>query len=184
MSSLTQDFLHIADLVDDYGLSAFIETGCEDGISLGVAYDLGLRCISCDIDSAKVEAVRARYPNAEVSHAESLAGLAYACSCIGYTEPALVWLDAHWGPPPYDTYPVRAELEYLMEHLKPLQQSVILVDDWSAVQAVSLEDADWTTFQGSSFVDYTTADIVAMFPYHEATVIAENTGVFCLRPRA
>lgn len=184
MSSLVQPFIGVADLVRDYGLTTFIETGCENGHSLGVAYDLGLRCISCDINADHVAECRLKFPNAEISHAESLAGLAYACSRIGYDEPALVWSDAHWGPPPYDTYPVRAELEYLAANLKPLATSVILVDDWSAVMHSSLEHKDWTEFQGSQFVDFTTADIVAMFPYHQATVIAQNTGVLMLVPRA
>lgn len=184
MSSLVQAFLCVPELVQQYGLTTFVETGCEDCVSLAIAHGLGLRCISCDIDGAKVAAGRARFPDAEISHSDGQAGIEYACSRIGYDDPCLVWIDAHWGPPPYDTYPVLEELGLLVHHLKPLAKSVILVDDWSAVMHQSLEDPDWTRFQGSSFVDFTTADVVAMFPYHEASVIAENTGVLRLVPRA
>jgi hypothetical protein len=184
MSSLTQDFLRVPDLVRDYALTTFVETGCESCVSLGVAHSLGLRCISCDVNGDYVAQGRARYPNAEISHAESLAGLAYACSRIGYDEPCLVWLDAHWGPPPYDTYPVKAELEYLLHNLKPLQKSVILVDDFSAVMAQSLTDPDLARFQGSAFVNYTAADLCALLPDHDFVVLAENTGVAQWTPKA
>ena len=184
MSSLVQDFLRVPLLIKQFGITTFLETGCEDGISLGVAHRCGLRCFSCDINAEKVEACRLRFPDAQISHADSMAGLEYACARIGYDEPTLVWLDSHWGPPPYDTYPVRDELAYLVANLKPLSTSVILVDDFSAVMAENLRDPDLRRFQGSEFVNYTPADLWAMLPYHDITVLAENTGVAMWTPRA
>lgn len=185
MSSLTQSFIGVPELVAKYGLTAFIETGIEDGVSTQVARDLGLSIYGCDVDGVKVDAARNRFPRAQISHATSIDFLLDVLPQI--TEPTLLWLDAHFTPlmPPDDQWPLRHELMMVSMMLKSRDRSVIIADDYSCVLSTSLTDFDPEALNGDGrFCDYSHGDLCRMLPYHDARVIAENTGVCVWTPRA
>lgn len=184
MSSLTQDFIDAKGLVEKYDLHAFIETGCESGVGLSVAYDLGLALYSCDVNAECVDACRRLFPTAQISHAYSEDFLLDTLPQIH--QPALVWLDAHFSPLADDArqWPLLRELYHLKNLLATVDQSVILCDDFATVMHERLEDPDPNRYQGArDFCDYTLGDIIRLFPHHNYEVLAQNTGVLKLMPK-
>jgi hypothetical protein len=184
MSSLVQDFLNVTALVTDYHLEMFVETGCEDGVSMERLSALGLKLFSCDINAEKVETCRARFPWAQISHANSIDFLADVLPKID--RPALIWLDAHFGPPPYDTFPLEDEIALVATLMDPdvRDKSVILCDDISTVLQRSLTDFNINVNQGhATLAPYPLVDLLEFLPNHNWRVIAENTGVLSFTPK-
>jgi hypothetical protein len=64
----------------------------------------------------------AAYPNVHLFHGDSGAVLPQVVRAI--TEPALFWLDAHWGA---ESAPIRQELDCIYRH--PIRDHVLLIDD-------------------------------------------------------
>lgn len=183
MSSLVQEFIGAAELVQRYGLKVFIETGCEDGVSLDVARNMGLTLYTCDVDAAKVEMCRRAFPQAQISHALSLDHLRDVLPRV--REPALIWLDAHFHPLAGDQqWPLYEELKLISTIFPARDRSVVLADDISTVLQTSLTDFDPRELNGHpQFCTYTLEELTELFPNHTWEVLAENTGVLSLCPR-
>lgn len=183
MSSLVQEFIGAAQLVQRYGLKIFIETGVEDGVSLDVARNMGLALYTCDVDAAKVEMCRRAFPQAQISHALSLDHLRDVLPRI--REPALIWLDAHFHPLAGDQqWPLYEELRLISTIFPARDRSVILADDYSCVLSKSLTDFDPAANNGDPrFCTYSHAELCNLLPYHTCAVLAENTGVAVWTPR-
>src|SRR5579872_2569074 len=151
MSGLVQDFIGAAALVKKHNLRAYVETGVEDGISMDVARNIGvaqgtlMALYGCDVDGEKVALCRAKFPEAQISHATSTDFLLDVLPQI--REPALFWLDAHFKDG-YPSWPLREELTLISQMLRLRDASVIIADDFSCVLSKSLTDFDPTERNG------------------------------------
>lgn len=178
---------------EQYGLSLFVETGCQDGEGMSYAKECGFDehfLFSCDIRQEAVDAAYRLLPNAFVMSADSLTFLEIVLPKLW--SPTLFWLDAHF-PAFYDVeetaetrWPLFAELE-LIKALKPnVEKDVIICDDMRMLVSpqnpnftsdrvkenrVKYINVDWEEFTGTLSDTHTTQSIKT------------DTGIFVFLPK-
>lgn len=120
-------------LRDRYGLQNFVETGTHIGRTAHWAAHEFNQVISLEISPEYAQTARLNckgLENVQIMRVDSREGLRYALALV--TTPALIWLDAHWGPdlsyprPEAGECPVLDELTQIAEDGRA---HVVLVDD-------------------------------------------------------
>lgn len=173
-----------------YDLVNFVETGCWHGDGIAYAFHTGYKnAHSCDIGLNFVEECRARFPEADIEHSESLAYLKKMLPKLeGRT---LFWLDAHF-PGMYGTennnkeleIPLIPEIELIKKLKKDYKNDVILCDDMRTFRSQHnprykqgeidenlYMDVDWDAFKN------------ILSDTHDAELINDYDGVMVFTPK-
>lgn len=186
MSSL-REVPNLPEIIKKYGISVFIETGCDKGDGLRYAAELGLNFrFSCDLNPDVMDLCR-QWGHVECEKSTTFLKRAFPKA------PALYWLDAHFPEvyssaphDPADCWPVLEELEILKN--RPLiEKCVIICDDIHCLQdynnpfkEIPSPDYkhDWKPVEGSI------AALLDMFKdTHNARLIRTSTGVLVFEPK-
>lgn len=140
MSDIKSD-LDIAELVKEYGITTFIETGCFEGTTLAFATSLGLKSYSCDINDDYIKNCQIKCPDATIYFGESVNFFKEYLPII--PQPSWFWLDAHY-PNIYrrpklftmaNYFPLFVEM-LLIKELKPnYKYDIIMCDDIGNIEA-------------------------------------------------
>ncbi|MGB0036038.1 MAG: hypothetical protein WBP79_11245 [Candidatus Acidiferrales bacterium] len=109
----------------DFNLQVMVETGTNLGNMVNVQKDRFREIYSIERDdylAARARKKFARRPNIHLYHGDSAEVLPQIVHAL--KEPALFWLDAHWGA---ESAPIRQELDCIYKH--PVRNHVMLIDD-------------------------------------------------------
>jgi len=108
-----------------FNLNVLVEGGTNLGHMVNVQKNRFRDIYSIERDdylAARAKLRFAAYPNVHLFHGDSGEVLPQVVSAI--KEPALFWLDAHWGA---ESAPIRQELDCIYRH--PVRDHVLLIDD-------------------------------------------------------
>ena len=188
MPSIETPWFQVAALKEKYGLVDFIETGCDKGVSLGIAQVMGFKqLLSCDVNPDNIAWAKRSVPGAEISHASSVE---FLTNLVPYTSnPTLFWLDAHFAGPndlvPEWEYPLYDELFTIARLKKDVQNDVILCDDICQIHSPDNPryrpgECDWREGYRNS---RPLADYVSLFAEtHDYHVFEEDNGALLFTP--
>lgn len=173
-----------------YGLTTFVETGCEDGEGLKIAKEYGFaenRLFSCDIRKEATLNVSRLFPKATIILDDSVNFIRRICS--SFDTPTLFWLDAHF-PSLYNSekgtrWPLFQELEAI-KNKSNMEKDVIICDDMRVLQSPQnpcfnldemnevadyLVEVDWESF------------VTVFASTHNAQSILVDTGLMVFTPK-
>jgi hypothetical protein len=108
-----------------FNLNVLVEGGTNLGHMVNVQKNRFRDIYSIERDdylAARAKLRFAAYPNVHLFHGDSAEVLPQVVRAI--KEPALFWLDAHWGA---ESAPIRQELDCIYRH--PVRDHVLLIDD-------------------------------------------------------
>ncbi|HTV60058.1 MAG TPA: hypothetical protein VMJ93_14400 [Verrucomicrobiae bacterium] len=130
----------LTEFAKKFRLQVMVETGTNLGNMINVQKNRFAEIYSIELDdwlAARAKRKFAQYPHIHLYHGDS--GKILPSIVPQLREPALFWLDAHWGD---ISAPIRLELECIYRH--PVRDHVLLIDDarWFDGRGdyVSLED--------------------------------------------
>ncbi|HTS12466.1 MAG TPA: hypothetical protein VMH00_10145 [Candidatus Limnocylindrales bacterium] len=115
----------LAEFARRFGLQVMVETGTNLGNMINAQMDRFREIYSIELDTwlaARAKRKFAAYPNIHLYQGDS--GKVLPTIIPNITEPALFWLDAHWGA--IDA-PIKIELDCIYHH--PIHTHVLLIDD-------------------------------------------------------
>lgn len=183
--SYLKDCPELRERIKEYGISTFVETGCGNGDGLQYAIELGIQNrYSCDLNPKSVEKCK------ELGNVVCGSSVWFLYTGIfgslGFSSPALFWLDAHF-PEKFgtmgDTWPLLEELKILSK--KPgIEKDVIICDDIHCIQDPenpTREDGpghDWEPVNG------TIQELINIFKdTHVYTLYNISTGILVFEPK-
>lgn len=171
-----------AELKKRYGLSVFVETGCENGAGLLQARKLGFSLLwSCDLNPEAVDRCK---------HLASVHLMDSRTFLVGLNSanpfPTLYWLDSHF-PERFgadgDKWPLLQELKILAAK-SGIENDCVIADDMHCIQNAdnptreSGGGEDWEPVEGSI------AELKAVLAKtHTATVYSIGTGLLVFEPK-
>ncbi len=87
-----------------YQIDTFLETGCAEGETIGYFSKFAKYAAACDLDAARLEIARTRYPHVEFVHRDVLSFL----EVVAAYEKIFFYLDCTWSPgcPAKDQLPI------------------------------------------------------------------------------
>jgi hypothetical protein len=178
---------------EQYGLSLFVETGCQDGEGMSFAKKCGFDehfLFSCDIRQEAVDSAYRLLPEAFIMNTDSLTFLETLLPRL--PGPTLFWLDAHF-PAFYDVeetsetrWPLFKELE-LIRALKPnIERDVIICDDMRML--VNPQNPNFTVDQVKEnhvkYINVNWEEFTGTFSStHTAQSIKTDTGILVFLPK-
>ena len=157
MGSLSNfnSFKPLSELINEYKLEIFVETGCYRGNSLDFALKLGFdKLFSCDIDQEAITNCNERFITTnkiQLYHKDSISFLRTVLPAINKN--ALFWLDAHL--PGFDktsgqvyeknkhNFPLEKE-STLINNARKDFNDIILIDDLRIYEDGEFESGNWT----------------------------------------
>jgi hypothetical protein len=178
---------------EQYGLTLFVETGCQEGEGMTFANQCGFDehfLFSCDIRQEAVDATHQLLPGSFIMNSDSLTFLETILPQI--PGPTLFWLDAHF-PAFYAVketsetrWPLFAELE-LIKTLKPnIEKDVIICDDMRML--ISPRNPNYTLDEVPEnrvqYIDVDWEEFTQTFSAtHTAQSIKTDTGILVFLPK-
>ena len=169
-------------LRDEYQLQYFVETGTHVGHTIRLVSGEFKRIISLEISPEYVQLARETckgQANVTIFQADSSKWLLEALALL--SEPALIWLDAHWGPdlgysrPKLGECPVMAELAQIAQDGRA---HVVMIDDarlFLGTPPAPHNPRQWPTFAAlesgwlqSSHDIYIEEDVIVLTPQRQA----------------
>ncbi|HXW57282.1 MAG TPA: hypothetical protein VEJ67_16145 [Candidatus Cybelea sp.] len=115
----------LAEFAERFHLEVMVETGTNLGNMINVQKDRFREIYSIELDqwlAARARRKFAPFPHVHLYQGDS--GEVLPTILPGIREPALFWIDAHWGS--IDA-PVKKEVECIYRH--PIREHVLLIDD-------------------------------------------------------
>lgn len=188
IGNLGSPFLRIPKLVEDYGLTAVVETGVGHAGSLTHVLNLPERMayFGCDIDPEAIRICKETYVGGIFALEDSRVFLRKILAPGQALDmPTLFFLDAHSFEPGPDGFPLLEELE-LIATLKPnVDKDVIICDDWRVV-ADEANPRFWPGELPAQYVrdEHAMGEYTLLFRQtHEVKIILDDQGYLMLLPR-